>query len=59
MDLDAIWQDYGLDRFSEGIQQLFPGSGISAERLLEQVMSGDILGALSDLFTGGAAGEKI
>lgn len=56
MDLDAIWQDYGLDRLSEGIQQLFPGSGISAERLLEQVMSGDILGALSDLFTGGAAG---
>lgn len=56
MDLDTIWQDYGLDRLSEGIQQLFPGSGISAERLLEQVMSGDILGALSDLFTGGAAG---
>ncbi|MCM1057283.1 MAG: stage III sporulation protein AE [Firmicutes bacterium] len=56
MDLEAIWQDYGLDSLSEGIQQLFPGAGISAERLLEQVMSGDILGALSYLFTGGAAG---
>lgn len=56
MDLDAIWQDYGLDRLSEGIQQLFPGTGISAERLLEQVMSGDILGALWGLFAGGAAG---
>lgn len=56
MDLGAIWQDYGLDGLSEGIRQLFPGTGISAERLLEQVMSGDILGALSDLFTGGAAG---
>lgn len=56
MDLGAIWQDYGLDRLSEGIRQLFPGTGISAERLLEQVMAGDILGALSDLFTGGAAG---
>lgn len=56
MDLGAIWQDYGLDGLSEGIRQLFPGTGISAERLLEQVMSGDILGALSDLFTGGTAG---
>lgn len=56
MDLGDIWQDYGLDRLSEGIRQLFPGTGISAERLLEQVMSGDILGALSSLFTGGAAG---
>lgn len=56
MDLDAIWQDYGLDRLAEGIQQLFPKAGISAEQLLEQVMSGDILGALSNLFAGGAAG---
>ncbi|MDE5588042.1 MAG: stage III sporulation protein AE [Acetatifactor sp.] len=56
MDLGDIWQDYGLDRLSEGIRQLFPGTGISAERLLEQVMSGDILGALSSLFKGGAAG---
>lgn len=56
MDLDAIWQDYGLDRLAEGIQQLFPKAGISVEQLLEQVMSGDILGALSNLFAGGAAG---
>lgn len=56
MELDAIWQDYGLDRLSEGIRQLFPGTGISAEHLLEQVMSGDILGALASLFNSGAAG---
>lgn len=56
MDLGAVWQDYGLDGLSEGIRQLFPGTGISAEQLLEQVMSGDILGALSSLFAGGAAG---
>lgn len=56
MDLNAIWQDYSLDRLSEGIQQLFPKMGISTEQLLKQVMSGDILGALSSLLTGGAAG---
>ncbi len=54
MDLDAIWQDYGLDRLAEGIRQLFPRADISVEKLLRQVMDGDILGALSDLFRGGA-----
>lgn len=58
MDLEVIWQDYGLDRMAEGIRQLFPKSGISVKQLLEQVMSGDILGALSSLFAGGAAGIK-
>lgn len=56
MDLNAIWQDYGLDRLSEGIQQLFPKMGISTEQLLKQVMSGDIMGALSSLLAGGTAG---
>lgn len=51
MDLDAIWQDYGLDRLAEGIRQLFPKTDISARKLLEQVISGDITGALSGLFT--------
>lgn len=51
MDLNAIWQDYGLDRLEEGVQQLFPKSGISTEQLLGQIMSGDIFGALSGLFS--------
>lgn len=56
MDLDAIWQDYGLDRLAAGIQQLFPKTEISVKQLFEQVISGDILGALSNLLAGGAAG---
>lgn len=56
MDLDAIWQDYGLDRLAAGIQQLFPKTEISVKQLFEQVISGDILGALSSLLAGGAAG---
>lgn len=51
MDMNAIWQDYGLDRLEEGVQQLFPKTGISMEKLLSQVMSGDVLGALSGLFS--------
>ena len=52
MDLNVIWQDYGLDKLEAGVQQLFPKMGISAEELLGQVMSGDVFGALSGLFSG-------
>lgn len=52
MDLNIIWQDYGLDKLEAGVQQLFPKTGISAEELLGQVMSGDVFGALSGLFSG-------
>lgn len=58
MDLEVIWQDYGMDRLAEGIRQLFPKSGISVKQLLEQVISGDVMGALSSLFSGDAAGIK-
>lgn len=51
MDLGAIWQDYGLDRLEAGVQQLFPEMKISVEKLLGQVMSGDIFGAMSGLFS--------
>ena len=52
MDLNAIWQDYGLDKLEEGMQQLFPQNTMSLDKLLVQVMEGDIFGALAGLFTG-------
>lgn len=52
MDLDLIWQDYGLDRLEEGMQQLFPQNTLSLESLMRQVMEGDILGAAAGLFSG-------
>lgn len=52
MDLDLIWQDYGLDRLEEGMQQLFPQNTLSLESLMSQVMEGDILGAAEGLFSG-------
>ncbi len=27
MDLNVIWQDYGLDKLEAGVQQLFPKTG--------------------------------
>lgn len=52
MDFNVVWQDYGLDRFQEGMNTLFPQKSLSLERLLGKVISGDILGALTELFTG-------
>lgn len=52
VDMDVIWQDYGLDRLEAGMETLFPKSTFSFSDLLAQVMEGDILGALTGLFTG-------
>lgn len=51
-DLNLVWQDYGLDRLEEGIEKLFPKMQIDFEGLLAQVMTGDIFGALAELFQG-------
>ncbi|MCM1064093.1 MAG: stage III sporulation protein AE [Eubacterium sp.] len=56
MDLSVVWQDYGLDRLQEGMSTLFPQKSLSLEQLLGKVISGDILGALAELFTGSIAG---
>lgn len=55
MDLNLIWQDYGLDKVQEGIAQLFPQRRLDLEQLLSQVMSGDVLGALASLLRDGMA----
>jgi len=56
MDLEMIWREYGLDRLEEGIRTLFPEHAISLDELLAKVMSGDVFGALADLFMGGISG---
>lgn len=52
MDLEIIWQEYGLDRLEEGIRSLFPESGLSLEALFAKVVTGDVFGAAAELFTG-------
>lgn len=53
VDLNLIWQDYGLDKLEEGMAALFPARQLSLEKLFSLVMSGDIFGALGLLFQGG------
>lgn len=52
VDMDVLWQDYGLNRLEEGMQTLFPQNTLSLDHLIAQVMQGDVLGALEGLFTG-------
>lgn len=52
MDINMLWQDYGLDRLEEGIKTLFPDRSLSLQGVLSQVMQGDILGAATSLFKG-------
>lgn len=56
MELQSIWQDYGLDKLEVGMQTLFPEYGISLSVLLETIMKGDILGALEYLVQGSISG---
>ena len=51
MDINTVWEDYGLDKLEAGVQQLFPETEISAGQLLEQVANGDIFGALGGLIS--------
>lgn len=52
MDINVLWQDYGLDRLEEGFKTLFPDRSLSLQGLFSQVMQGDIYGALTSLFKG-------
>lgn len=56
MELQSIWQDYGLDKLEKGMQTLFPEYEISLSDLMERVISGDIIGALESLFRGSISG---
>jgi len=53
MELQSIWQDYGLDELEQGMKTLFPESQFSLMTLFEMIMEGKILEGLEYLFRGG------
>ncbi len=56
IELESIWQEYGLEQLQEGMASLFPEYDISLSKLLEEVLAGDILGAMSHFLQGIIAG---
>ncbi len=47
IEIEDIWQEYGLDKLQEGIRTLFPDYSISLQEIMEKVLEGDISGMLS------------
>lgn len=56
MELDGIWQEYGLEQLEEGMRALFPKSGVSLEELFSDVMTGDVIGAMAHFLQGNISG---
>lgn len=49
IDLGQIWRDYDLSGVSQELDQLFPDYNFSLEKMLEQILKGDILGAVQEV----------
>lgn len=56
INIESIWQDYGLDRLQEGLRTLFPEYSISLPDLMGEVLKGDVLGALTHLMQSAIGG---
>lgn len=60
INIEEIWQQYGLDKLQQGLQTLFPDYTISLQELFGRILDGDILGVLSGIprmLFGGAASQ--
>ena len=60
INIEEIWQQYGLDKLQQGLQTLFPDYTISLQELFGRILDGDILGVLSGIprmLIGGAASQ--
>lgn len=56
IELESLWEEYGLDKLQEGLHSLFPEYNLSLSELLDGIMAGDILGALTQFLQGIIAG---
>ncbi len=52
IELENLWEEYGLDQLEEGLDSLFPEFDLSLSTLMEEIMSGDILGVMAQFLEG-------
>ena len=52
VELEAIWQDYGLDIMQENIDRLFPEYSLSLSEILDKLTRGELLGTIKYVFDG-------
>lgn len=46
----SVWQDYGLEELQAGLDALFPQNHLSLHNILENVLEGNIIGVIGDVF---------
>lgn len=56
MELQSVWQDYGLDELDAGMKTLFPEAKVSLSTFFEMLWEGDVLEALEYLVGGSITG---
>lgn len=58
IEMESIWKDYGLDKLQTGMDSLFPEYQLSLSVLLEEVMTGDVFGAVGRFWQGILSGIR-
>ena len=56
INLESIWDQYGLDNLQQGLTSLFPDYSISLSDVFAQILTGDIVGALASVLKGCTSG---
>lgn len=52
LDFEKIWQEYGMDELENSICSLFPEYRIDMDEVFYKILSGNIFGAMKDVFGG-------
>lgn len=52
INLEEIWQDYGLDKVEDNMERLFPEYDLSLGEIMEKLVRGELLEAIEYIFRG-------
>lgn len=56
LSLEEIWKQYGMDGLQQELDGLFAQPGISLAELFQRILSGDVLGAITDTISAAVDG---
>lgn len=59
MELQAIWEEYGLDKLEEGMATLFPQNDFSFGTMFQKLLAGEVMGAMEYLFQSMVSGMSL
>lgn len=56
INMESMWQEYGLDKLEEGLHGLFPEFSFSLQDLFTNILQGDIISVLTGLLQSAVGG---